>query len=100
MSLAALLEDCSGQRGYEDPVYRFYHQSYKVFRLQQRAERIVAALQALAPHLPLNTWFAEIVREGTGKEFEDTGNDHWTASTRPILEAFFLAAPGVNVKAE
>lgn len=28
--LEKLLKDCSGPWGYEDPIYRFYHQSYKV----------------------------------------------------------------------
>src|SRR4051812_44584868 len=30
----SLLEECSSQRGYEDPIYRFYHQSFKVYGLQ------------------------------------------------------------------
>ena len=41
---------------YEDPIYRFYHQSLKVFHLQRSTEEIVTALRSLAPHLPLNEW--------------------------------------------
>jgi hypothetical protein len=89
--LELLLQESSDHWGYEDPVYRFYHQSFKVFRLQARTERIVAALQALAPHLPLNAWFSEIVREGTGKEFDAADNERWTRSARPVVEAFFHA---------
>jgi hypothetical protein len=63
----------------------------KVFRLQDSTTEIVEALQSLAPHLPLNEWFMEIVTEGTGKEFAMEINDRWTAVTRPILEAFFHA---------
>ena len=52
---------------------------------------IVDRLQALAPDRPLNAWFAQIVQEGTSKEFKPEDNKHWTEVTRPILEAFFHA---------
>src|SRR5690554_2176703 len=57
--LAELLESVSG-RVYEDGVYRFYHQSFKMFGLQERTEEIVAALQSLLPGQPLNEWFLMI----------------------------------------
>ncbi len=88
-SLESLLGGYAGE--YEDPVYRFYHQSFKVYGLQESTREIVARLQALAPHLPLNDWFLEIVKEGTGKEFSPEDNPNWTAVTRPILEAYFHA---------
>lgn len=88
--LTTLLEDTSG-RSYEDDVYRFYHQSFKVFGLQERTEEMVAALQSLLPGQLLNEWFLKIVREGTGKEFSADTNDRWLQETRPILEAFFHA---------
>jgi hypothetical protein len=47
--LDSLLAECSDHWGYEDPIYRFYHQSFKVFGLQETTETIVAKLQALAP---------------------------------------------------
>ena len=31
--LEQLLYECNGQWGYEDPIYRFYHQSFKVYAL-------------------------------------------------------------------
>ncbi len=77
--------------GGEDFVYRFYHQSFKVFALQQLTNSIVEALRSLAPHLPLNPWFTEIVAEGTGKTFTYEMNDRWTKEARPIVEAFFHA---------
>ena len=90
--LEELWKTCSSRWNYEDRVYRFYHQSYKVFRLQDSTTAIVEALQSLAPHLPLNTWFMEIVTQGTGKEeFTMDMNNRWTEITRPILEAFFHA---------
>ena len=75
----------------EDLVYRFYHQSFKVYRIQELTERIVAQLQGLAPGLSLNSWFMEIVRQGTGREFALSDNRDWTKITRPMLEAFFHA---------
>jgi hypothetical protein len=77
--LKALLAATSDHWHYEDPIYRFYHQSFKIYRLQATTLEIVENLQALAPHLKLNSMFLEIVAEGTGKE------------ARPIVEAFFHA---------
>lgn len=90
-SLEKLLEECNGLWVYEDRVYRFYHQSYKVYRLQFYTQEIVEKLHSLAPNRPLNEWFMTIVREGTGKEFKTGDNQNWLAVTRPILEAFFHA---------
>jgi len=89
--LEKLLEECSSHWGYEDPVYRFYHQSFKVYWLQQQTESIVQRLQALSPDLPLNSWFVQIVESGTGKEFKLEDNARWMEVARPILEAFFHA---------
>ena len=89
--LKGLLDESSGHWGYEDPVYRFYHQSYKVFSLQSGTERIVSALRSLLPGRPLNPWFLRIVGQGTGKKFSPDTNAAWESHTRPILEAFFHA---------
>jgi len=89
--LEKLLTSCSDHWGYEDPVYRFYHQSFKVYGLQHVTRSIVQKLQALAPDLPLNPWFLQIVEAGTGKAFRQEDNARWTEMTRPILEAFFHA---------
>lgn len=89
--LEKLLQGCSDHRGYEDPVYRFYHQSFKVYSLQHTTRSIVDRLQALAPDRPLNPWFSEIVQAGTGKKFKFGDNARWMEETRPILEAFFHA---------
>jgi len=89
--LEELLQDVNSHWGYEDHIYRFYHQSFKVFGLQGMTENMVEALRSLAPHLPLNPWFTHIVSEGTGKEFAQEMNQRWTETTRPIVEAFFHA---------
>lgn len=89
--LRALLEEQSSHWGYEDGVYRFYHQSFKVYGMQDATTKFVAALQALAPGRQLNEWFMQIVRDGTGKTFEMDHNSRWLEVTRPIVEAFFHA---------
>ena len=89
--LEALREEVSSHWHAEDGFYRFYHQSFKVYALQGDTERIVAALRALLPERELNDWFAQIIREGTGKTFAPEHNQRWLAETRPILEAFFHA---------
>ena len=48
-NLNSLLMKCSAEWTYFDPVYRFYHQSFKVFGPQRATLELVAALQALAP---------------------------------------------------
>ena len=89
--LKALLEESTNHWGFEDPVYRFYHRSFKVYGLQEQTKAIVGTLAGLAPDRSLNPWFVEIVEAGTGKKFQPPDNANWTSVTRPILEAFFHA---------
>jgi hypothetical protein len=89
--LERLLARCDDRWVYEDSMYRFYHQSFKVFGLQRTTRAIVQRLQALAPDRPLNPWFSQIVEAGTGKKFQSEDNARWIEVTRPILEAFFHA---------
>ena len=89
--LKVLLQEMSSDWGYEDPVYRFYHHSFKVYHIQQMTEKVVKELRALAPHLELNQYFETIFAEGTGKKFDLSHNKNWLKQTRPLLEAFFHA---------
>lgn len=89
VDLEALWTKYESSRRYEDPVYRFYHQSYKVFELQDYSVEIVEALRSLLPGRQINSKFQTILDEGTGKEFELADNDRWLDATRPIVEAFF-----------
>ena len=91
--LAGLLEEINSHWVYEDLVYRFYHQSFKVYALQTETERIVAALRSLAPsESRISPMFEEIYQAGvSGKQFEMKHNQQWTAHTRVFLEAFFHA---------
>ena len=57
--LQALLDKYNGDWEYEDRVYRFYHQSFKVYDLQVGTTSITEALQALAPGRKLHEWYAK-----------------------------------------
>ena len=90
--LRAQLEAASDHWGYEDPIYRFYHGSFKVYWLQERTRSLVALLADLAPPgRALDPAFLDIVRAGIGKEFVPEHNARWAEVTRPIVEAFFHA---------
>ena len=84
-SLENLLASCNDHWGYEDPIYRFYHQSFKVFFLQESTKSIVSALRALLPEQPINEWFEKIVNDGLGQSFTDQTNENWLAEVRPVL---------------
>jgi hypothetical protein len=89
-ALERLLERCRTEHA--DGIYRFYHQSFKVYALQGLTLEIVLALQSLAPKRSLNEWFMRIVAGGTGKTFSMNDNARWLETTRPIVEAFFHAS--------
>ncbi len=89
--LCRLLAECGGFWGYEDGLYRYYHQSSKVYALQELTQRIANSLQQLAPMRPLHPLFLAIVQKGTGKTFEPAHNAHWADAAGPIVEAFLHA---------
>ncbi len=89
--LKGLLKACASPGVEENGVYRFYHQSFKVYHLQEMTRGIVVQLQSLAPGHALNPWFLKIVAEGTNRRFTPRANRRWLAETRPILEAYFHA---------
>ena len=89
--LEELLAQVESHWGIEDGFYRFYHQSFKVYQVQQATEEICQALQKLLPNHPMNQWFCRIIADGTESEFEMSHNRDWLHHTRPILEAFFHA---------
>ena len=91
--LAELLEEINSHWVYEDQVYRFYHQSFKVYALQTETKRIVEALRSVAPSgTTFSPMFEEIYQAGaSGKQFEIKHNKRWTVHTRVFLEAFFHA---------
>jgi hypothetical protein len=87
-------------RDYEDRIYRFYHQSFKVFSLQSRTQMARALFLRIGGGRPLNEWFEAIVSQGTGRQMQEDTNDHWPEHTRPVLEAFFHAKYFVDMMVE
>jgi hypothetical protein len=77
--------------GYCDPIYRYYHHSFKVYRLQFVTLNIRDVLRSLLPDLPLNKLFEEVISAGTGIEFEESHNREWFLRVTPITTAFFHA---------
>lgn len=91
-SLTALADEVTGDWAEEDLVYRFWHQSFKVYWIQELTLRIVGALENLAPaDCELDERFRMIIDGGTGKTFEYEHNQRWLSETRPMLEAFWHA---------
>ena len=86
-ALSSLLTSCSDHWGFEDPVYRFYHDSFKVYALQGQTSRIVSELRQLLPERPLNPWFLEIVQRGVGNVFDVSDDSRWTEVTRRRLRS-------------
>lgn len=91
--LETLLAEMNSHWLYEDPIYRFYHQSFKVYYLQDETQKIVEALKSIAPEgTTFCKEFEEIYLAGaSGKKFEMEHNKNWTAHTRVLVEAFFHA---------
>lgn len=88
--LRAILDRASDDWGYEDLIYRFWHQSFKVYYLQGHTVAMVDALRAVSPDdRRLHPWFEEIISAGTGQHFEREQNRRWLQVTRPMLEAFW-----------
>ena len=90
--LRDLLTQVNDHWGYEDGMYRFYHQSFKIFGLQQLTERIVAELTGIAPEgRGFCKLFLTVLEPGLGRAFSPEDNAHWVERTAPIVEAFLHA---------
>jgi len=91
--LEELLAKAGSDWEYEDPVYRYYHHSFKVYRIQDLTSHICQLLCSLAPEgTAMNKMFMAIMSEGaSGKQFNTGHNADWDKHTRPFLEAFFHA---------
>lgn len=77
-------------RGEENGVYRFYHQSHKVFYLQDATVAGFKLIEEIGGEADQPCfWYTDIVKEGTGREMGERTNENWLAETRPILEAFW-----------
>ena len=90
-ALEKLHEQAGSSWGFEHPSYRFYHQSFKVFGLQDLAKRTVGGPRRHNEGTGLSPSFLGIVAQGTGRSFGLETDHDWTNNTRPILEAVFHA---------
>jgi hypothetical protein len=81
------------QAMYEDGIYRFYHDSFKVYQLQAYTLKAVEIFKGIANATDrhLCEWFEQIVAAGTGLVWEPEHNHSWTLHGRPIVEAFLHA---------
>ena len=91
--LEALLTEVQDPATYEDRIYRFYYQSWKVYELQGLTREIARLLAAIAPGgRPFCTAFQELLDAGAGEvRFEAVHNEAWTQHTRVFVEAFLHA---------
>ena len=89
--LKAQLKACSDHWGYEDPVYRFYHQSFKVYGMQERTRSLDGSWPSSVRWACRSTRGSPRSSSGTGRSFEPEDNRRWVEVTRPIVEAFFHA---------
>jgi hypothetical protein len=76
-----------------DLVYRFYHQSFKVFYMVPLIERADELFRQLAPDgVEINKWYSLIAKGGVGRKFDsETTNDNWLGEVPPMLMAFWNA---------
>jgi hypothetical protein len=76
-----------------DLIYRFYHQSYKVFYMVPLIERADTLFRHLAPDgVDINSWYSLIAKGGLGRKFNpETSNANWLTEVPPMLMAFWNA---------
>lgn len=77
--------------GAPDLFYRFYHQSFKAYRVQEFTKDLTLLFQEIGEGYALNSWYTQIVKEGTNKPFDVSHNDDWLKHVRPQFEAYFHA---------
>src|SRR2546421_9815733 len=87
---------------YEDRMYRFYYQSFKVYSLQESTLQAGLLFTEIGETFggKVCDWFQLIVAQGTGLEFAPDHNQTWLAQTRPIVEAFLHAKYFVEMMAK
>lgn len=76
-----------------DQIYRFYHQSFKVFIMVPLIEQADKLFRDIAPEgSEINSWYGLIAKGGIGKAFdEQTTNENWLSEVPQILLAFWNA---------
>jgi len=85
-----LLDEVNSHWNYEDPIYRYYHFSFKSYYIQGSTVAIVNLFKRIC-NMPLNSRFMNIVKNGTDKRWREADNKNWDRINRPMLEAYFHA---------
>lgn len=85
-----LLDEVNSHWNYEDPIYRYYHLSFKSYYIQGSTIAIVALFKRIYGE-PLNIQFMNIVKDGTNKRWRKADNRSWDKINRPMIEAYFHA---------
>ena len=90
--LESFLKSINDHWCYEDLIYRFYHQSYKIyyrFPIKEAID-ILNSLSPMAPEdlgeLPNHPFLKGILAD-IPEKFEPCHNENWCKYTRPIVEA-------------
>ena len=74
------------EREEPDLVYRYYHQSYKVFIMAALIENADKLFKELAPEgVVVSDTYSEIAAGGIGKKFHDETNANWQTETLPMM---------------
>ena len=80
------------EREEPDLVYRFYHQSFKVFIMTSLIQSANELFESLAPESTvLNSWYLTITKAAIAKKFDDTTNQAWFEETLPVTQGFWHA---------
>ena len=84
----------SREGAYEGEIYRFYHYSFKVYRLHGTIKSMVEVLQACdpKPEKKFCVFFETILNDAEAVgAWKEEHNKEWLKYTRPIVEAFLHA---------
>lgn len=85
-----LLDEVGSHWNYEDPIYRYYHFSFKSYYIQGSTIAMVTLFKRIYSR-PLNIQFMNIIKDGTNKTWKEADNKNWDKINRPMLEAYFHA---------
>ncbi len=79
------------QSDYEDRLYRFYYQSFKVYFLEESTLKAADLFRRIGAvnGSSLCDWFEEIVAQGTGSKFEPNHDESWRFIQDQLLRHFF-----------
>ena len=76
----------------EDAVYRFFHQSFKVFHVQKTLKAAHQLITEIGGNVDRPfAYFQDTIKAGTEGKFDgERTNAHWKAATERILKALWL----------